>query len=150
MLLFCPICSNLLTITRIPPAHLLPAEQRLANANRFECKTCPYQMVLDRRYYERKPMKAKEVEDVLGGKDAWANVDRTEVRCKDDRCDSTTAFYRQVQIRSADEPMTTFYRRERGKEISCVVAGETLTRAHSASNASATGAKTEKNPPPIE
>ena len=46
--------------------------------NRFECKTCPYQMLLDKRYYERKRMKSKEVEDVLGGADSWRNVDRTE------------------------------------------------------------------------
>lgn len=31
-------------------------------------------------------------------------------RCKNDNCDSTSAYFRQVQIRSADEPMTTFYK----------------------------------------
>lgn len=46
--------------------------------NRFECRTCPYQMVLDRRYYERKNMKLKDVGDILGGADSWKNVDQTE------------------------------------------------------------------------
>jgi len=133
--------------------------------NRFECKTCPYQMLLDKRYYERKRMKSKEVEDVLGGADSWRNVDRTEgefrnliyslclpsclsgdfggprarnglawlgllivvvvvvvceihgalltvdvVNCANERCDNRGAYFRQVQIRSADEPMTTFYK----------------------------------------
>lgn len=43
--------------------------------NKFECRTCPYQYVLDKAYYERTPMKRKEVEDVLGGKDEWKNAD---------------------------------------------------------------------------
>lgn len=91
------------------------------------------------------------MEDVMGGKDAWANVDKTDgklqsvsllsrrsakglpQRFRDDRdrggplnfcrspltlntiaqcpregCDGSQAFFYQVQIRSADEPMTTF------------------------------------------
>lgn len=112
-------------------------------------------MILDKRYYERKPMKSKEVEDVLGGADSWKNVDKTEsqsfipasqpptqtqrpgmacerkrkrdmavvflvlvqfvltlcpVNCKEEKCDNREAYFRQVQIRSADEPMTTFYK----------------------------------------
>ena len=80
-------------------------------------------------------MKTKEVEDVLGGADSWKNVDTTEgaleasrlralmalhiaretdgyaVNCvNDERCDNRRAYFRQVQIRSADEPMTTFYK----------------------------------------
>jgi DNA-directed RNA polymerase III subunit RPC11 len=46
--------------------------------NRLECRTCPYQFILTRKYYERKPMKRKEVDDVMGGEGAWDNVDQTE------------------------------------------------------------------------
>ena len=82
-------------------------------------------------------MKRKEVEDVMGGKDAWANVDKTDgmfcpwacvdvvgvcfgglladliwwdlvAQCPREGCDGSQAFFYQVQIRSADEPMTTF------------------------------------------
>lgn len=127
----CPSCSNLLTITPIPADHLPLNEQHFANVNRFECRTCPYQMILDKRYYERKMMKSKEVEDVLGGADSWKNVDKTEgiflrliqilgamttddaaktVNCREEKCDNREAYFRQVQIRSADEPMTTFYK----------------------------------------
>lgn len=74
----CPSCSNLLTITPIPADHLPMSEQQFAGMNRFECRTCPYQMILDKRYFERKRMKNKEVEDVLGGADSWKNVDKTE------------------------------------------------------------------------
>jgi hypothetical protein len=46
--------------------------------NRFECLTCPYHFVINKRYYERKYLKKKEVEDIMGGKGAWDNVDKTE------------------------------------------------------------------------
>ena len=47
--------------------------------NRFECLTCPYHLVIDKaKYFERKNIKKKEVEDILGGKGAWDNVDKTQ------------------------------------------------------------------------
>lgn len=48
------------------------------------------------------------MDDVLGGSDAWDNVDRTEAKCP--FCPNNDAFFMQIQIRSADEPMTTFYK----------------------------------------
>lgn len=77
------------------------------------------------------PTQNKEVDDVLGGDEAWANVDSTEgatrsasgkwqppeltptrrlVAARCPKCDHTRAFFMLVQTRSADEPMTTFYR----------------------------------------
>ncbi|KAK5135437.1 hypothetical protein LTR08_005225 [Meristemomyces frigidus] len=100
----------MLIISTIPESHCTTATISDTGKNRFECRTCPYQMVLDRKYFERKAMELKAAEDVLGGADSWKNVDKTETRCKSDSCDSTSAYFRQVQIRSADEPMTTFYR----------------------------------------
>lgn len=32
------------------------------------------------------------------------------VKCANDRCDNMEAYFYSVQIRSADEPMTNFYR----------------------------------------
>ncbi|KAF2150996.1 hypothetical protein K461DRAFT_279776 [Myriangium duriaei CBS 260.36] len=110
MLLFCPSCGNLLTIAAIPADHLPRHESHLAGQNRFQCRTCPYQMPIKGRYYERKNMKTKEVEDVLGGADSWKNVDKTQVNCSNTACENREAYFRQVQIRSADEPMTTFYK----------------------------------------
>lgn len=78
MLLFCPSCSNMLIISQIPSSHTAPEDNMHIGKNRFECRTCPYQMVLDRRYYERKNMKLKDVGDILGGAESWANVDQTE------------------------------------------------------------------------
>jgi DNA-directed RNA polymerase subunit M/transcription elongation factor TFIIS len=74
----CPSCSNMLTISTLKHHELAPSDQVHAGKNRFECRTCPYQMILDRRYYERKNMETKAAEDVLGGADSWKNVDKTE------------------------------------------------------------------------
>lgn len=68
----------MLTISTLKHHELSPSDQAHAGKNRFECRTCPYQMILDRRYYERKNMETKAAEDVLGGADSWKNVDKTE------------------------------------------------------------------------
>jgi len=68
----------MLTISTLKHHELAPSDQVHAGKNRFECRTCPYQMILDRRYYERKIMETKAAEDVLGGADSWKNVDKTE------------------------------------------------------------------------
>ncbi|KAF2717486.1 DNA-directed RNA polymeras-like protein III subunit RPC10 [Polychaeton citri CBS 116435] len=101
----------MLIITAIP-SHQLSADEadKYAGKNRFQCRTCPYQMILDRRYYERKDMEHGKIEDILGGADSWKNVDKTGTRCVRGDCDSQEAYFRQVQIRSADEPMTSFYK----------------------------------------
>ena len=49
-----------------------------------------------------------QVDDVLGGSAAWENVDSTEATCP--KCAHAKAFFMQIQTRSADEPMTTFYK----------------------------------------
>ncbi|KAL1589507.1 hypothetical protein WHR41_01645 [Cladosporium halotolerans] len=110
MLLFCPSCSNMLTITTLKHHELAPSDLQHAGKNRFECRTCPYQMILDRRYYERKNMETKAADDVLGGADSWKNVDKTEAKCPREGCECRMAYFRQVQIRSADEPSTSFYK----------------------------------------
>ncbi|GES60768.1 DNA-directed RNA polymerase III subunit RPC10 [Aspergillus terreus] len=69
-LTFCPNCSNALTISRGEPTPRHPL-----GVNRFECRTCPYQYNLEQSYFEKTPMKQKEVEDVFGGKEEFANAD---------------------------------------------------------------------------
>ena len=61
-------------------------------------------------YYERKNMELKAADDVLGGADSWKNVDKTQAKCPWEGCECRMAYFRQVQIRSADEPMTSFYK----------------------------------------
>ena len=105
----------MLRVSRVPPGD--PAIEEYVGQNRFECLTCPYQFVIQKRYYERKYIKKKEAEDILGGKGAWDNVDHTDVQCPDSKCGNTRAYFYMLQIRSADEPMTAFYK-------VCVVRGE--------------------------
>lgn len=71
----------MLTIAPIPLEELPYEESHLAGNNAFQCRTCPYQMVLDQRYFERKEFNSKEIEDVLGGEDSWKNVDKTSGMC---------------------------------------------------------------------
>ncbi|OJA10857.1 hypothetical protein AZE42_06830 [Rhizopogon vesiculosus] len=51
-------------------------------------------------------MKRKEVDDVLGGEETWRDADSTAITC--DKCGHPRAYFYQLQIRSADEPMTTY------------------------------------------
>jgi DNA-directed RNA polymerase III subunit RPC11 len=98
----CPNCSNILKIAKV--ANLEGIQ------NRWECRTCPYIMPIKIPYVHHVEIKRKEVEDVMGGQAAWDNADKTDVQCVDTECDGSQAYFFQVQIRSADEPMTTFYR----------------------------------------
>lgn len=66
----CPHCSNALTISRGAPTARYPL-----GVNRFECRTCPYEYVIDKKYFEKTPMKRKEVEDVFGGSKEFENAD---------------------------------------------------------------------------
>ena len=83
---FCPMCSNLLLI-----------EDGLSGM-RFCCPTCPYTHDIKKVYSSQVKLKRKEVDDVLGGADAWENVDRTEAVCP--FCSHTQAYFMQIQIRS--------------------------------------------------
>jgi hypothetical protein len=66
----------MLRVSKVPPGD--PTTEDSVGQNRFQCLTCPYHFVINKRYYERKYMKRKEVEDIMGGKGAWDNVDKTE------------------------------------------------------------------------
>jgi Transcription factor S-II (TFIIS) len=66
--------------------------------------------LLTKRYYERKTFQRTEREEVFGGPGAWDNAQKGSVQCPRDGCDGQEAAYFQVQIRSADEPMTSFYK----------------------------------------
>lgn len=68
----------MLIISQVPLSQTAPEDEVHMGKNRFECRTCPYQMVLNQRYYERKNMNIKPVDDILGGADSWKNVDKTE------------------------------------------------------------------------
>ena len=80
--------------------------------NRFECRTCPYIYPINETLIQRRLLAQKQVDDILGGEAAWDNVDQTAAQCPNTAgCeDGDRAYFFQLQIRSADEPMTTFYK----------------------------------------
>lgn len=64
--------------------------------------------IIPPQYTSRVELRRKQVDDVLGGADAWKNVDSTDVTCP--RCEHGRAYFMQIQIRSADEPSSIFYK----------------------------------------
>ena len=98
-MLFCPTCANILLT------------EKTINDFRFFCKTCPYVFKVTQTIENIVHLDRKEVDDVLGGEDAWKNVDRTTIFCANlTVCKNNQAYFKQIQIRSSDEPMTTFYK----------------------------------------
>ena len=96
-MLFCPVCANCLYALQ-------------GNEGLYEliCKSCPYKHELQKQYIIKLALERKQMDDVLGGDAAWENVDSTEINCP--KCDHNRAYFMQIQIRSADEPMSTFYK----------------------------------------
>ncbi|KAJ9475016.1 DNA-directed RNA polymerase III subunit RPC10 [Pseudozyma hubeiensis] len=101
-MLFCPTCANCLIIQLDDQGN-----------NKWSCHTCPYEFPIIRQMTTRQHLKRKEVDDVMGGEESWKNVDSIDVPCP--KCENPKAFFMQLQIRSADEPMTTFYRCTNGQ-----------------------------------
>lgn len=66
---FCPICGNLLLL------------EEASACMRFCCPTCPYVYNLKQVFSSKVKTKKKQLDDVLGGSDAWENVDRTYAKC---------------------------------------------------------------------
>jgi DNA-directed RNA polymerase III subunit RPC11 len=78
--------------------------------NAFYCSTCPYTCAISvtGKRMVKTVAERKQVDDILGGAAAWANVDRTMTVCP--ACNHNEAYFLQMQIRSADEPMSIFYK----------------------------------------
>ncbi|KAK9820401.1 hypothetical protein WJX72_009980 [[Myrmecia] bisecta] len=97
MITYCPTCANMLLV-----------EHDGSEDMRYYCSSCPYIYVLDRKIQKHIVLHTKEVDDVLGGDDAWKNVAKTDATCP--QCSGTQAFFMEIQIRSADEPATLFFK----------------------------------------
>ena len=84
-MLFCPTCSNILL-----------TEKTLADF-RFFCKTCPYVYKVETIIEHKMHLDRKEVDDVLGGAEAWKDVEQTQVQCTNEigqACTSTRAYFK--------------------------------------------------------
>ena len=99
----------MLVVSRLPPG-AAPSET-VTGRNRLECRTCPFQWVLDAPVFERRAFAGKEAEEIFGDGDSWANCEEADAQCPDGKgCGGIRAQFYQVQIRSADEPMTSFFK----------------------------------------
>eukprot|EP00002_Diphylleia_rotans_P002936 TRINITY_DN11932_c0_g1_i1.p5 TRINITY_DN11932_c0_g1~~TRINITY_DN11932_c0_g1_i1.p5 ORF type:complete len:108 (-),score=16.91 TRINITY_DN11932_c0_g1_i1:201-524(-) len=94
---FCPFCGNLLLVGTADVSGMV-----------FSCPTCPYMFPIRKKITNKQALDRKQVDDVLGGPSAWENVDKTQTVCP--QCQHHEAYFRQMQIRSADEPMSIFFR----------------------------------------
>lgn len=96
---FCPLDGTLLQI-RLPGGS--------GGSTHFFCATCPYSCDIAKKVTKKTRPQRKQVDDILGGAAAWENVDRTMAVCP--QCSHKEAYFLQMQLRSADEPMTIFYK----------------------------------------
>ncbi|KAJ3788316.1 hypothetical protein GGU10DRAFT_393461 [Lentinula aff. detonsa] len=92
-MLFCPTCANILVISSE------------TGYNKWSCNTCPYEFPITKQMTSRTKLERKTVDDVLGGDEMWKHADSTLASCE--KCNNNKAYFYQLQIRSADEPMTT-------------------------------------------
>lgn len=74
----------------------------------FSCKSCPYRHPISDEVRFPLKLQTKKVDDILGGAEAWENVDKVQTTCP--KCNHNEAFYVEFQTRSADEPSTIFYK----------------------------------------
>ena len=81
-MIFCPTCSNILLI------------EKTQTDFRFYCKTCPYIYTVTEKVTTKMDLERKQIDDVLGGQSAWANVDQTDADCT--KCNNKRAFFMQV------------------------------------------------------
>uniref|UniRef100_A0A914C6P6 DNA-directed RNA polymerase subunit n=1 Tax=Acrobeloides nanus TaxID=290746 RepID=A0A914C6P6_9BILA len=101
MLLFCSVCGTSLSV-----------EEGSASLE-FKCQGCGYTLPISKPVTSRVYPRLKDLDEVLGGPSAWENAQVTEERCP--RCSHNKAYFMQLQTRSADEPMTIFYRCQNSK-----------------------------------
>lgn len=95
----CPNCANIVTIGIGE-----------SGKNRIECRTCPYTHTIDGTIYARRTFSRVEKDDIFGGPGQWDNAQKAARQCPKEGCDGSEAAFFEVQIRSADEPMTSFFR----------------------------------------
>mmetsp|Transcript_10748 Transcript_10748/g.16311 ORF Transcript_10748/g.16311 Transcript_10748/m.16311 type:complete len:116 (-) Transcript_10748:509-856(-) len=101
---FCPLDGTLLQI-QTPSSN----ESSSSSSNSmFVCSTCPFSCDIRNNFTNTTRPDRKEVDDILGGAAAWENVDKTAAVCP--ACSCGEAYFMQMQIRSADEPMSVFYK----------------------------------------
>lgn len=92
---FCPTCANLL-------------QYEMTNPARFYCRSCPYVSPIERKVKIKRAVQLANKEAtpiVVGEKNVGPTTDASCPKCRHGK-----AEFHQMQTRSADEPMTIFYK----------------------------------------
>mmetsp|Transcript_19078 Transcript_19078/g.32693 ORF Transcript_19078/g.32693 Transcript_19078/m.32693 type:complete len:110 (+) Transcript_19078:70-399(+) len=98
MITYCPTCGNMLLV------EITTGLKEL----RYFCQACPYIYTLDKKITHKLALEKKKVDDVLGDDDEWKTAPKTDASCP--KCSFHQANFMEIQIRSADEPATLFFR----------------------------------------
>lgn len=95
MTLFCPTCHNLL--------HLGDGSEGM----KFRCETCAYCFQIEEKVINKKYLHPKLADDAISARDELARNPKTVAVCPE--CNHNEAYFYQLQIRSGDESMTSFF-----------------------------------------
>lgn len=130
-MLFCPTCANILVISADTgvnkwACNTCAYEFPITKQVRRNHPTASISVFNQFRLFKmtsRTRLKRKEIDDVLGGDEMWKHADQTQgknervfgcinvlwpvLSASCDKCNFNSAYFYQLQIRSADEPMTT-------------------------------------------
>lgn len=92
---FCSFCNSLLYIEH-------------DHATQLSCPACPYtyRLTTTLSFSQRRPVKT--IEKIMGGEDDCKYGNKCSINCP--MCPNNEALFMELQTRSADEPMTIFYR----------------------------------------
>ncbi|KAK0216219.1 hypothetical protein IW262DRAFT_1276743 [Armillaria fumosa] len=92
-MLFCPSCANILIIGDTD------------GKNKCVCQTCPYQFPITKQVRVTNSIGSKKDDDMRDISSELSSGARTAYECA--QCGHGFSYFSQLQIRSADEPMTT-------------------------------------------
>jgi DNA-directed RNA polymerase III subunit RPC11 len=101
---FCPFCGTLLLL-----------KQGATLGTEYQCQTCTFRHPVRAATVDCRDMRAQNKAAPEGGSELdetalSAGGQKTSAKCPEVDCPSQTAYFIQEQIRSADEPPTTFYK----------------------------------------
>lgn len=109
---FCNYCGSLLCLST---SQMLPPAAQSAHYNSYQaskvllvCYHCSSSHSDGTNSSSFIPLRQILKAEIIKDSDMWANASCTEEKCP--KCGHNQAYYLQVQTRSADEPMTTYYR----------------------------------------
>eukprot|EP01068_Selenidium_serpulae_P003420 Selendium_serpulae@DN304_c0_g1_i3.p1 len=94
MALFCPTCSNMLLI------------RENIGMQQLYCRTCPYMFRIREKVTRKQVLTQRKPEAPITDEQELEGA-KAQVVCP--ACSHTEALFHQIQIRSGDEPMTSFY-----------------------------------------